>query len=121
MKTRFAVILITLLFFIQKISAQTCPPNIDFEKGDFSNWECLTGITSVGPDGKNKISLSVGAPVAGRHEIITASSPVKRDPFGNFPVLCPYGGKYSVKLGNTRTGAEANFRGVDFGGWVRGR
>jgi gliding motility-associated-like protein len=29
------------------------------------------------------------------------------DPYGKFPTLCPYGGNYSVKLGNNLTGGEA--------------
>ncbi|HEX8356512.1 MAG TPA: hypothetical protein VF610_03835, partial [Segetibacter sp.] len=35
------------------------------------------------------------------------SSKTKTDPYGNFPVVCPFGGNYSVKLGNDATGGEA--------------
>jgi len=86
---------------------QSCPLNIDFESGNFSNWECFSGKTSVNGMGENVIVLNPTAPIAGVHEIITANSSAKKDQFGGFPTLCPYGGNYSVKLGNTNTGAEA--------------
>ncbi|MFP5042725.1 T9SS type B sorting domain-containing protein [Parasediminibacterium sp. JCM 36343] len=35
------------------------------------------------------------------------SSKTKMDPYGNFPVVCPFGGNYSVKLGNENNGSEA--------------
>jgi gliding motility-associated-like protein len=86
--------------------AQTCPPNIDFELGNFSNWQCSIGTTSV-KGGENFITLNPSPPIPGRHEIITNRSAPQMDFFGNFPVLCPYGGNYTVKLGNAGTGAEA--------------
>src|SRR5882757_626810 len=84
---------------------QGCPPNIDFEDGNFSHWDCFTGSTYVS-NNINIISLLPSAPVPGRHELITASSTPK-DPYGNFPTLCPYGGNYSVKLGNDGVNAQA--------------
>ncbi len=87
-------------------SAQNCPPNIDFESGDFTNWECFTGTTFTN-FGKNAITLVPSAPMPGRHEIISATTPAATDQFGGFPQLCPYGGRYSVKLGNSLTGAQA--------------
>lgn len=86
--------------------SQTCPPNIDFETGDFTNWECFTGATKV-VNGQNNISLTLSGPVSGRHEIISSSTLPTNDPYGGFPRLCPYGGNYSVKLGNNSTGAQA--------------
>jgi gliding motility-associated-like protein len=70
-------------------AAQTCPPNIGFEDGNFGFWE-------LDPSGPTSFAL--------RHELVTAAS--GNDPFGEFPMLCPYGGNYSVKLGNEQTGAE---------------
>ena len=102
----FIVILIFLPFSI--IKAQDCPANIDFENGTFSNWTCLIGnVTALGP--KNIISLIPNnGPAANRHTIISkaASSGVK-DFYGGFPVLCPNGSNYCVKLGNTNGGHEA--------------
>lgn len=51
--------------------------------------------------------LNPSAPIPDRHTIITASASPTLDPFGGFPTLCPYGGNYSVKLGNEKSGAEA--------------
>ncbi len=103
-------ILITLLCCaaLCSHSQQTCPLNIDFEEGNFTNWQCATGYTSV-VDGANSIELTPSDPVPGRHNIISADSngAIPLDPYGKFPALCPYGGKYSVKLGNDNTGGEA--------------
>jgi len=104
-----AFLLLNLFFFLSFSFSwsQTCPPNIDFEKGDFSSWECLVGQTSSN-NGQNLISLqTTTSPIPGRHEILTLDSISAKDPYGNFPKLCPYGGTYSVKLGNDQTGSEA--------------
>lgn len=83
-----------------------CPPNLDFENGDLKNWQCATGLATDNAT-ENFITLFNSDPMPGRHEIISSQTAVKKDPYGNFPTLCPYGGKYSVKLGNENTGAEA--------------
>ena len=101
----FITLLLSCIVCIQS-SSQNCPLNIDFEKGDFSSWDCSVGSTSQ-LNGVNLIKLNPSAPVAGRHQIIASDSLNAKDPYGNFPMLCPYGGKYSVKLGNDHTGAEA--------------
>jgi gliding motility-associated-like protein len=85
---------------------QGCPANIDFESGTFEGWDCFIGSTSVDSN-KNVISLYPSSPLAGRHELITTSSIGVKDKYGNFPVLCPYGGRSSVKLGNDLTNYEA--------------
>ncbi|HEX8461104.1 MAG TPA: hypothetical protein VF623_06725, partial [Segetibacter sp.] len=104
-RTAFFLFLFIAFFSHQSVS-QSCPPNIDFEMGDFTGWECFTGTTSLSA-GKNLINLTLSGPIAGRHEIIEDSLNVKFDPYGKFPMLCPYGGKYSVKLGNATTGSQA--------------
>jgi len=103
---RLLLLLFTCSYFSKAAYSQTCPPNLDFEQGNFSNWECFTGFTRV-DSGKNKIVLTPSAPIPGRHDIITANSAVKTDVYGGFPTLCPYGGDYSVKLGNSSTGSQA--------------
>src|SRR5215510_6193921 len=98
---------VSSLLFNSALFAQSCPPNIDFESGDFTNWECFIGSTMV-IDTHNVIKLSPSPPMANRHQIISASTPGGAlDFYGGFPKLCPYGGNYSVKLGNDNTGAEA--------------
>ncbi|MEO6730865.1 MAG: PKD domain-containing protein [Ferruginibacter sp.] len=100
---------LTLLLFCLFASAtgftQDCPPNIDFENGDFSDWQCFTGTTSS-QAGKNTITLASSLPLANRHTIISSTN-TGLDPYGKFPMLCPYGGNYSVKLGNNGTGGQA--------------
>ncbi len=101
-------LLLTLLAFscLQATFSQTCPPNIDFESGDFTNWDCFIGsVRAVGT--QNVMTLNPSAPVSGRHEIISASTLPTNDPYGGFPRLCPYGGNYSVRLGNQSTGSQA--------------
>ena len=96
---------IIFLFSLSVAFAQnTCPPNIDFESGNFNSWQCFIGSTHTSA-GTNIIQLSNSQPQALRHEIM--SSKTKMDPYGNFPVVCPFGGNYSVKLGNDNIGQEA--------------
>ena len=88
------------------IQAQ-CPPNIDFELGDFTNWQCWSGITYV-VGTKNVIDLTPDpAPLPGRHTMMSAFPGNGRDAFGLFPVNCPNGSGHSIKLGNTSGGHQA--------------
>lgn len=105
MACRFLLVLCTCMLQLLA-AAQDCPPNLDFEGGNFNNWQCFIGTTTS--DGvKNNIQLNPSDPAPGRHEIISAATALKKDKYGNFPTLCPYGGKYSVKLGNESVGHEA--------------
>lgn len=99
-------LLIVCMATLQTAFTQGCPPNIDFEDGNFTNWECFIGNTTTSGS-QNIINLFPSAPVPGRHEIMTASSTPSLDFWGGFPKLCPYGGGYSVKLGNDGVNAEA--------------
>lgn len=87
----------------QQRLASTCPPNIDFENGDFSNWSCFIGTTFV-LSGQNSITLSPSAPLPRRHVLQNTAAP---DPYGLFPVRPPLGGQYTLKLGNDTVGAHA--------------
>ncbi|HUR66477.1 MAG TPA: hypothetical protein VMZ03_08990, partial [Chitinophagaceae bacterium] len=94
---------------------QQCPPNIDFETGTFNGWTCYTGNVYASPPNGNIINLSPSGPRAGQHTMYSAAADGgTRDPFGNFPVICPNGSGYSVKLGNTTGGAEAEGLSYDF-------
>ncbi|MFN5135471.1 MAG: gliding motility-associated C-terminal domain-containing protein [Chitinophagaceae bacterium] len=87
--------------------AQSCPPNIDFENGTFSNWQTYIGSVAA-LSGANVMNLYPSAPYPGRHEMFTrAQHSGVLDQFGGFPVACPNGSGYSVKLGNTSGGAQA--------------
>ena len=96
---------VLLSFTIVNAQNANCPPNIDFEQGDLSNWQCFIGTTYVNTGNVNVINLNPSAPTGGRHEIVTAAS--GNDLYGGFPKLCPYGGQYSVKLGNNAVNNEA--------------
>lgn len=91
-----------------KLQAQACPPNIDFENGTFNGWTCYTGNTSTS-NNENVITLFPSpGPIADRHTMYSSANAVGvLDYYGNFPVLCPNGSNYSMKLGNTTGGAEA--------------
>ncbi len=102
-------ILFLLTFNVSSfINAQDCPPNIDFEKGDFSGWNCYVGSVSAAT-GANVISLfSSGGPVYDQHTMYNAATDGgMTDYYGGFPVICPNGSRYSVKLGNTGGNAQA--------------
>ncbi len=95
-----------LLFTFNFSAGAQCPPNIDFEFGDFMGWECWTGSTSL-VSGKNVITwdpFSPGAPVPGRHTMLSAIPGDGIDQFGLFPQNCPNGSGHSVLLGNTTGG-----------------
>ena len=106
---------LAVLLLCFQTNAQVCPPNIDFEKGDFSNWTAYTGNVSAAT-GQNQIYLNPsGGPVYNQHEIFSrANSSGVTDFFGGFPVLCPNGSGYSVKLGNTDGNAQAEGLSYEF-------
>ena len=104
---RLAYCTIFLLLIYTQISAQgsLCPANIDFKMGNFTNWECRTGIVQ-GFSGVNTITWAGYSPDPSRHQIIPTNSPEK-DKYGNFPVQCPNTTTPSVKLGSSTAGHEA--------------
>lgn len=98
---------ILLLLSSNQLMAQaavTCPANIGFEMGTFDNWECYEGVIKT--DGS--LDLFNSPPISNVHTIIERGPTPIMDPYGNFPMSCPNGSKYSVQLGNneTRAGAE---------------
>jgi len=99
-------LLITLCLLTKGYSQSTCPPNLDFEDGNFNGWQCFIGKTDT-LNGKNRMLLDLSEPTLERHTLITATAMPEFDYYGKFPRLCPFGGNYSVKLGNEQTGAQA--------------
>ncbi|ASU35356.1 gliding motility-associated C-terminal domain-containing protein [Mucilaginibacter xinganensis] len=92
-----------VLFLLISFKALAQTPNIGFEDGTFRNWQCYTGkIDSLG-----SISLNPTAAIYNRHTIISKQPSVLLDPYGKFPVVCPNGSNYSVRLGNDAAGAQA--------------
>src|SRR5687767_5913131 len=102
--TRHLTYLLLLLGVFCFTSARSqpglCPPNLDFEMGDFTNWICRTGTIVNG----NEVWTGTG-PVNNRHTIISRTT-AGVDRFGGFPQIAPNGSGYSVRLGNERSGAE---------------
>jgi gliding motility-associated-like protein len=95
------------VFFADTINAQVgfCPPNMDFEYGDFRSWDCQTGEVSV-VGGRNVITWTGTGQVSGQHTIISSASALV-DPYGLFTQSCPNGSNYSVMLGNNAIGRGA--------------
>ena len=106
--------LFTFMLIAFAATAQ-CPPNIDFERGDFDNWTAYTGTVSA-TGGVNNINLSPnGIGFNGQHEMFSrAVNATDLDTYGGFPVVCPNGSGYSVKLGNTTGGAQAEGLSYEF-------
>ena len=93
------------LFSFQSYS-QICPPNIDFESGNFTNWICYTGNVSAA-GGTNTMYLTPsGGPTPNQHTMYSAPTN-EVDYFGGFPVLCPNGSGHSIRLGNNTGGGQA--------------
>jgi len=87
--------------------AQNCPPNIDFESGTFNGWTCYVGSTAA-VNGENVITIHASAPTPNRHTMYSyAANAGEVDQYGGFPVVCPNGSGYSIRLGNNLPGTEA--------------
>lgn len=100
----YSVFIVCLVLLLSKAFGQatTCPPNIGFEDGTLKNWKCDTGrISRAGI-----ITLFQSIPLSGRHTVIKYAAN-QLDPYGQFPITCPNGSLYSLKLGNDGTGQQA--------------
>lgn len=108
--------LLIIMFLICSLNsmAQNCPPNIDFENGNFNGWTCYTG-TVASVDGVNQIYFDyAGGPVANRHTMFSSNPGSGFDEYGGFPRNCPNGSGHSIKLGNNQAGREAEGVSYDF-------
>jgi hypothetical protein len=95
----FILCLLFLTNSIELLSQQTstCPPNIDFESGNLSNWKPFTG--SCCP-----INTGTAGASTGRHTIMSGTG---TDPYGGFPVVPSGGGSYALRIGNSGTSRQA--------------
>ena len=85
--------------FVLLSSAQIADqPNIDFELGNTSVWNYYEGVCCP------LLVANPTAPLPNRHVLTTGNT---LDFYGQFPVVSPDGGHYSLKLGNSNVGAEA--------------
>ncbi|MBK8953221.1 MAG: hypothetical protein IPM85_14100 [Chitinophagaceae bacterium] len=92
----------SLLFsvLINTVDAQSglCPPNLDFEMGNFTNWVCRSGTVSVS-GGINTINWTGTGQMPSLHRMVpTAINGT--DPYGGFPRICPNGSGFSAMIGN---------------------
>jgi gliding motility-associated-like protein len=95
--------LIVIVFLLISFKAISQTPNIGFENGSFSNWKCYIGSV----DRSGNVSLFLSSAVNNRHTLIGKESAQTLDPYGKFPILCPNGSKYSIRLGNDDTSRQA--------------
>lgn len=126
--TAIMLSLFSLIFTVKNSSAQSSNcANVDFELGDFTNWNGGTGTCCP-------ITINLpGLVIPGSHEITnmtmvedagisacigTPFTPTVAcqpsnfgqpgfDPWAGFPIVCPNGGTYSARLGNACVGAHA--------------
>lgn len=96
--SRYLLLLVLLISAGDSYAQLLCPPNLDFERGDYSNWEFFTGHCC--PINTNTFSL----PLPNRHQLKFG---IDFDKYGGFPIVAPGGGTYSLKLGNDDAGYEA--------------
>jgi gliding motility-associated-like protein len=92
------------------VSAAPCPPNIDFEFNNYTNWVCYKGsVAAVGSTNVITVTPNVPptTPTIGRHVIYPRAAPSALDAWGLFPTNPPNGSNFALKLGNTNVGSEA--------------
>jgi len=100
----FVIILLVLSVTVSTAQQVYCPPpNIGFEDGSFTGWACDTGMV----DFSGNINVVASNPIPNRQTMINTTTGAQLDPWGNFPTLCPYGGSYSIRLGNEQSGKGA--------------
>src|ERR1700741_524542 len=109
-KTGIKLLLILIVVFTASISFAQCPVNIGFELGNFGHWTTLVGSI----DNTGGININASYPDPERHKIYKNVAPQELDPFGKFPVNCPNGSGYSVRLGNSVGGAQAEGLSYEF-------
>ena len=114
-KQWWQIILLQCLWLTQSSYAQVCPENIDFENGNFNRWIPYVGQVSAA-NGIHQFLLtqSPGAEID-RHTMFNrVNHSAQRDIYGGFPVVCPNGSGFSVKLGNSSGGGLAEGLAYEF-------
>jgi len=92
--------LIAILTFVSAAAyAQTASqPNIDFELGNTSIWTYYTG---------HCCPLVLDTPTSALPNRHTLTSGSDLDPYGNFPIVSPGGGNFSLRLGDDQVFSQA--------------
>ena len=107
-----SVFIFLLLCSYNNLLAQ-CPPNLDFENGNFTGWTLYTGSVAAS-GGQNIVTLTNSGPVSDRHVMLSATPGDGLDPYGSFPKNCPNGSLHSIKLGNDHGGNQAEGASYEF-------
>jgi gliding motility-associated-like protein len=103
-RTGYHTLLLFILLAAFSRAAGQCPPNIDFENGSFEGWIPYAGTVNEATG----ITLApLAFPDEDHQKIISAAGNTFTDYYGGFPLVCPNGSNYSVKLGNTEGNAGA--------------
>jgi gliding motility-associated-like protein len=92
------------------VSFAPCPPNIDFEFNNYTNWVCYKGSVKAVNTG-NIITVTPNnpatTPTPGRHLIYPRMATSALDPWGLFATNPPDGSNFALKLGNTNVNSQA--------------
>ncbi len=91
--------LITLLLIITGLEAFSQCLNADFELGNFTGWQGMRGVCCP-------INTPVMGIVPGRHTI-TSGNGTDPNTCNQVPVVCPWGGNFSARLGNANINNQA--------------
>lgn len=93
---RFLLITFLVLFGLESFSQCL---NADFELGNFNGWQGMRGVCCP-------INTPLMGIVPGRHTIMNGNG---TDPntCNQVPVVCPWGGNFSARLGNANVGNQA--------------
>lgn len=103
MKFSLIRLCIFIAVFLSGFNSQAqCPPNIDFEFGDFTGWKCYSQDGYLG--GTPSPTLTV--PTPGRHDMLSIPPGNGLDPYGDFPQNCPNGSGHSIRIGHSTTGGQ---------------
>ncbi|MCW3121491.1 MAG: gliding motility-associated C-terminal protein [Flavipsychrobacter sp.] len=101
---KYKIVLVSFIVFLKFTIASwgqlSCPPNIDLELGNLSNWHFYNGTVADGP----VFTFTASPPIPGREDL-TSGSAVDR--YGLFPVVDPIGGGYSLQVGDSQKGSLA--------------
>src|SRR5688572_13662986 len=97
--------LIFLIIIPSVLSAQngTCPYNIGFEDGSFQGWQCYIGKI----ENNGNVSMAPSPAIDSLHTIFQRNIPPVVDKYGFFPVNSPNGSNYSIRLGDSESGSNA--------------
>lgn len=95
------------------VIGEPCPANFNLEDGTKSKWVCKSGGFKDGawsfpwldcrnPRGNNAPLIPTGAFYVEDLHVITTGPGTDPNSNGNIPVVCPTGGRYSVRIGDAK-------------------